>query len=86
MTKEEYAGAQPDPVTQFTAPIARHMNEDHSGQLLSIVQHAVPLGGPITKAVMTGLDRFGFDVQCTDAEGQAFPCRVPFPRCSPLVT
>ena len=56
------------------------MNEDHGDQLLRIVQHAVPLGGCINKAVMTGLDRFGMDVQCTDEKGEAFSCRVPFPR------
>ena len=80
MTKEEYAQAAADPVSQFAAPIARHMNEDHSSQMLAIVQHAVPLGGPITKAVMLALDRFGMEVQCTDSQGQTFPCRVPFPR------
>ena len=81
VTKEDYAQAQADPVMQFAAPIARHMNEDHGSQLQALVQHAVPLGGPISKAVMLGLDRFGMEVQCTDPQGQTFPCRVPFPRC-----
>ena len=81
VTKEDYAQAQADPVMQFAAPIAGHMNEDHGSQLQALVQHAVPLGGPISKAVMLGLDRFGMEVQCTDSQGQTFPCRVPFPRC-----
>lgn len=56
------------------------MNDDHGDQLASIVQHAVPLGGPVSKAIMTGLDQYGMDVECTDEKGEAFPCRVPFPR------
>ena len=78
----DYAAARPDPVAHFTAPIAKHMNEDHGEQLTSIVRHVVPLGGVIAKAIMTGLDRFGMDVQCTDDKDETFPCRVPFTRCA----
>jgi len=73
--EEEYADAMPDPVAQFTGPVAKHMNEDHEAQTILCVQHFCELEAESAKIV--ALDRLGMDVQITQ-EGATRRVRLPF--------
>lgn len=59
---DEYWGAQPDPVAQFSAPVCGHMNADHSESTVAMVKQQV--GVDVDKATMLSIDRLGFSVEC----------------------
>lgn len=77
MTEEEYSTAVPDPVAQFSAPVAGHMNEDHADAVAAIVKHVA--GISVDEAKMLNLDRLGFNAQCRRGP-DTFKARIPFPR------
>eukprot|EP00884_Botryococcus_braunii_P004094 jgi/Botrbrau1/13686/Bobra.0378s0015.1 len=77
VTEEEYRTAVPDPVAQFSGPVAGHMNDDHSDAIVAIVKQVV--GITVDKAKMLNLDRLGFNVECQRGES-TFKARIPFPR------
>ena len=67
----EYAGAEADPLAGEAAlGILEHMNADHAD---SLVLMARVLGGrsDATEAVMTAVDRYGFDVVVSGLSGRA---------------
>ncbi|KAJ4850716.1 hypothetical protein Tsubulata_004192 [Turnera subulata] len=76
-SKEEYQAAKVDPITQFTKPIASHMNRDHGEDTRLIVQHATLI--PVDSAYMLDLDSLGFYVKAV-YQGNTHKLRVPFPR------
>lgn len=45
VTAEEYATAEPDPIAPFSAPVAGHMNEDHSDSTIAMIKHYVGITG-----------------------------------------
>lgn len=66
----DYAAAEPDPlVGEPAASILAHMNRDHADSLVVIAR---ALGGraDTTEAVMTAVDRYGFDLVATGPEGR----------------
>jgi hypothetical protein len=67
-----------DPLAPHAAEIIAHMNEDHGDAVVALVGHLA--GITATKAVVTGLDRGGFDVAVTDARGDEHAVRLPFPE------
>lgn len=73
----EFAAAQPDPVAAFSAPIAKHMNEDHASSTRDMVEHYTGL--PAESAEIVDLDRLGMNIN-TKYQGDVVPCRLPFPR------
>ena len=78
VTVDEYLAADLDPCLAFSAPVMRHMNDDHSDSLKQYVEVLVG-ADPVKSAQMKRLDRFGFDVRVEDAEtGAAGVLRVPF--------
>jgi heme iron utilization protein len=67
----DYAVAEPDPLAGEAAQgIIEHMNADHADSLLLM---AKVLGGRAgtTEAVMTAVDRYGFDIVATGPDGRA---------------
>lgn len=66
-----YAVAEPDPLAgEAAVGIIEHMNADHAD---SLVLMAKVLGGRVgtTEAVMTAVDRYGFDLVASGPDGRA---------------
>lgn len=74
---EEYLAGAVDPIAQFTAPIAGHMNRDHADQTKSIAEKS--LGVKIEYAKMLQVDRLGFNIEAGH-DGKPVKLRIPFPR------
>ncbi|CAM9817916.1 unnamed protein product, partial [Choristocarpus tenellus] len=74
---EEYLVTAVDPVAEFSAPILKHMNDDHADTTKAIVEHYITGG---TKAsTITAVDRLGMYV-VVGLGGQSGKLRLPFPR------
>lgn len=92
VTGEEYKAAKPDPIMAFGGKIAEHMNDDHMGSTIAMVEHYIPglAGGNYVKeAIITSVDSLGMYVKITrDPENEdrlpgqpkQFKLRMPFPR------
>lgn len=66
----DYAAAEPDPlVGEPAASILEHMNSDHADSLV-VVARAFGGRAGATEAVMTAVDRYGFDLVATGPEGR----------------
>ncbi|XP_057982859.1 uncharacterized protein LOC131167865 [Malania oleifera] len=76
-SKDEYRAAKVDPISQFTKPVASHMNKDHAEDTRVIVQHSTSI--PVDFAHMLDLDSLGFNVKA-GFQGNTFKLRIPFPR------
>ncbi|CAM8930208.1 unnamed protein product [Rhodiola kirilowii] len=76
-SKDEYAAAKPDPIAQFSKPIASHMNKDHGEDTKLIVHHSTSI--PVDSASIVDLDSLGFNVKA-NYQGTSFKLRIPFPR------
>ncbi|GAA4867308.1 HugZ family protein [Pseudonocardia benzenivorans] len=72
-----YAAARPDPLLAHRDGILDHMNSDHADALVDISR---VLGGQLDaeSALMTGVDRYGFDVHVTGPGGAGATARIPF--------
>jgi len=67
----DYAAAEPDPLAgEAAAGIVEHMNADHADSLVLLAR---ALGGrpDATEAVMTAVDRYGFDLVAAGPSGRA---------------
>lgn len=74
---EEYVRAQRDPLVDAANGIIQHMNHDHS---VALVQLARAFAGiESEEAVMTSVDRLGFQVRLKTAAGTR-SARIPFLR------
>ncbi|KAG9451402.1 hypothetical protein H6P81_011367 [Aristolochia fimbriata] len=74
---EEFKAAKVDPITQFSSPVASHMNKDHAEDTKAIVRHSTSV--PVDFAYMLDLDSLGFNVKA-GYQGSNFKLRIPFPR------
>ena len=74
---QDYAAAQPDPLVSAGAGIIGHMNADHADALVTLCRRQ---GGrpDIERAAMTAVDRYGFEVVATPAEGRQEALRIGF--------
>jgi len=74
---DDYAAAEPDPVTPLASEALVHLNDDHAGSLAAMAR---AFGGyPDTDtAVCTGIDRYGLDLRVHTSRGVAYT-RVGFP-------
>jgi putative heme iron utilization protein len=63
---EEYAGARPDPLAEAAPGILQHMNADHADALVEIARRFA--GESAGKAVMTAVDRLGFQLRLQSGE------------------
>jgi putative heme iron utilization protein len=73
---ESWAAAEPDPLDPHVAGIVSHMNEDHADALRAYVR-AFSTAGEREDVVMTGIDRYGFEMSVAMEEGRR-PVRVAF--------
>ena len=74
----DWLGAAPDPVAGYAEDIIRHMNDDHSEAMVACCR-AFTKATDTTTAMMTGVDRYGFEMSATTAAGPR-PIRLAFSR------
>jgi hypothetical protein len=68
VTPDEYRAAEPDPLAAAAAGILGHMNEDHADAVLAYAQALAGIADA-TKATMTAVDRYGFELAAITPEG-----------------
>jgi putative heme iron utilization protein len=71
-----WSSAEPDPIMDHAKGIIDHMNEDHA-DALRLYSEAFSRSGPVPEAVMTGVDRYGFEMSVTTDLGPR-PVRIAF--------
>ena len=74
---EDYLAAQPDPLAGFSSEIIAHMNADHKAALILLSRTIA--GIESQDASMTAVDRLGFHLRLTTAEGMK-GTRLAFPQ------
>ncbi|CAM9476150.1 unnamed protein product, partial [Discosporangium mesarthrocarpum] len=83
---QDYLSTSPDPVAEFSAPILKHMNDDHAETTKAMVEHYIMGGGEarhcnqVKSAEITAVDRLGIYVLVGMLDGQSGKLRLPFPR------
>lgn len=68
VTPEAYRAAEPDPLASAAAGILAHMNDDHADAVLAYAQALAGIA-EAEGAVLTGVDRYGFELTATTPEG-----------------
>jgi len=83
----DYRATSPDPIYPLSAPVAGHMNQDHSSATLAMVKSVPGLEDAELKAAeILSLDSFGMYVKVTrepntmSFQPEQFKVRLPFPR------
>lgn len=77
VSADNYRDAEPDPLANAAAGIINHMNGDHVEAMLLLARGIA--GVEAQDAKMTAVDRLGFHLRLTTAEGMR-GVRIPFPR------
>jgi putative heme iron utilization protein len=79
VTPEDYIKARSDPIAAFSAPVMKHMNDDHADSTAAMVTHYA--GVPCTSAEIVSMDRLGMTVKAKleIAGGGMSKVRLPFP-------
>ncbi len=67
ISAEDYTHAEPDPLSASAADILAHMNADHADSLVLLAHVFANIKAEA--ATMTGVDRLGFHVRLTTADG-----------------
>jgi putative heme iron utilization protein len=75
---EEWAAARPDPLAPHAAAIVEHMNADHAEAMAALCR-AFSRARQAESVVMTGIDRYGFEMSVATAAGRR-PVRLAFPE------
>lgn len=75
---EDFRSGRPDPIAPHAAAILQHMNADHAAAMVSYC-HAFTKARDAKSAVMTGIDRYGFELSAVTDRGPR-PIRLAFPR------
>ena len=73
---DEWLDATPDPIGPHAKGIIEHMNEDHSDALI-VYCKAMSKATTTQSAVMTTIDRYGFEMDATLSDG-VHPIRIAF--------
>jgi len=73
---DDFRNASADPVAAAAERVLSHMNEDHTDALLAYAR-AFTAATDATQAVMTAVDRYGFEMTVTTPRG-AGPVRLGF--------
>lgn len=76
VTGEEWSAASPDPTAPLAEGVLDHMNADHADAMV-LMCRAFSRAGDTSAAVMTSLDRYGFEMSATTADGPR-PIRLAF--------
>ena len=74
----EWLIAKPDPLVSVAKGIIDHMNEDHTDTMVLYCK-TMSKAVDTTEAEMVGLDRYGFEMSATTAEGPR-PIRLAFSK------
>lgn len=74
---DDYRVAAADPLAAAAAGILAHMNTDHPASLRDYARGLLGLAW-VEQAVMTGIDRYGFDLYCRGAAGRTGQQRLSF--------
>ena len=77
VTREGYAAARPDPLSDVAGDILAHMNRDHADALLALARAHADAGAG--EATMLSVDRLGFRVRIRSGE-RLHGARINFPR------
>ncbi|HWP46194.1 MAG TPA: DUF2470 domain-containing protein [Candidatus Limnocylindrales bacterium] len=77
ITAEEYYRVEPDPLADIATGILQHMNTDHADSLILLAK--VFGNVEAEEAVMTSVDRLGFQVRLKTGE-RVYGTRIPFLR------
>jgi putative heme iron utilization protein len=78
VSNEDWHRAAPDPLMPHAKTIVEHMNEDHK-DTLALYCRAFSQAKDTTAAVMTEVDRYGFEMSATTAAGPR-PIRLGFSK------
>lgn len=73
---EVWSSVEPDPLIVDAKGIIEHMNADHA-DALPLYAEAFSRAGAVPEAVMTGVDRYGFEMSVTTEQGPR-PVRIAF--------
>jgi putative heme iron utilization protein len=73
---EEWRAAEPDPLAPHAEGIIGHMNDDHADALVAYAR-AFTRATDTDHAVMTGVDRYGFEMSVRTPKGMR-PARLAF--------
>ena len=76
MGEAEWQAAEPDPLGPSAAGIIAHMNADHADAMVLYCK-AFSKATEISAAIMTGVDRYGFEMSAKTKEGPR-PVRLAF--------
>tara|TARA_B100000965_G_C19473994_1_gene705352 strand:- start:37 stop:861 length:825 start_codon:yes stop_codon:yes gene_type:complete len=76
ITGEEWFNAEPDPMVPYANDIIEHMNEDHADSMVLYCK-AMSKATDTSSAVMTQIDRYGFEMSANTSEGPR-PIRLAF--------
>tara|TARA_B100000287_G_scaffold404354_1_gene426919 strand:+ start:28 stop:855 length:828 start_codon:yes stop_codon:yes gene_type:complete len=74
--QSSWSNANPDPLLEFSEDIIEHMNDDHADAMLILCQK-MSKAVDSTEVVMTGIDRYGFEMSAITGEGPR-PIRLGF--------
>lgn len=66
---EEYFAAEPDPIAPHVEGILEHMNTDHADAVLAYARALAGISDAV-KAIMTAVDRYGFDLRIDTPAGR----------------
>ncbi|MDQ6796736.1 MAG: DUF2470 domain-containing protein [Actinomycetota bacterium] len=72
-----FAAARPDPLAATAAAIIAHMNVDHAGALVTLCHHFASRPD-VVKAVMTAVDRYGFEMVAESGGDRREALRIGF--------
>lgn len=78
ISQGDWQAAEPDPLARSAAGTIAHMNADHADAMVLYCK-AFSKATDITSAMMTGIDRYGFDMSAETHEGPR-PVRVAFAK------
>ena len=56
---DQYLGAEVDPVAQYSAPICKHMNEDHAESVLAYAHYWCEMPGAVSARMHSREEREG---------------------------
>lgn len=79
---DHWQRGEPDPIAPHAAAIITHMNADHVDAMVSYCR-ALTRATDTTKATMTGVDRYGFEMSAETGQGPR-PIRLGF--SAPIAT
>tara|TARA_Y100001970_G_scaffold190340_1_gene231455 strand:+ start:6391 stop:7227 length:837 start_codon:yes stop_codon:yes gene_type:complete len=74
--EQSWFEAEPDPLSPFSNDIIEHMNEDHRDAMVICCKN-LSKAKDASDAVMTGIDRYGFEMSAITSDGPR-PIRLAF--------